>query len=137
MITETPVITGYIQWLHTLNAHGVHRVASFMRADTRYRTPEGESVGARDIAALFVKLFEDGQKVVIRVNDVAGGQDGHTVYLRWDRMITGVNAQKQTLSGVSEIMLGLDGRIASVIEHWDRVPVSLKKRGYFGKLFGR
>ncbi len=137
MLRETPVIDGYIRWLQSLSIQASHRVSQFVTADTRMRTPECECTGLAAIGQLHAELFDDAQKLIIRVTDHAQGQDGHTVYLRWDRLITNPSGQKQTLSGITEIMLGLDGKIASIIEYWDSVPEPLKKRGYFTKLFGR
>ena len=136
MLTETPVIEGYVRWLQTVTAHSTHRISQFSERDVRFRNPEAETTGAEGIATIYKDLFDDGQTVIIRVADRAQGQDGHTVYVRWERLCTTKEGHKQSLSGMSEVMVGLEGKIASITEYWDIMPAALAKRSFFKKLFG-
>lgn len=126
-----------MRWLESLSAQGTHRISQFVARDARLRTPEVEGAGPQAMAQIYASWFEDAQKVTLRVTDHAAGADGHTHYLRWDRVIVGARGDKQILSGVSEITLGLTGKITSIIEHWDSAPEPLKKRGYWARLFNR
>jgi len=137
MLTQTPLIEGFVKWLHSLSGLATHRVSQFVSRDARMRTPDAEAEGTAAIAAIYKGLFDDTASVVIRVNDRAAGADGHTVYLRWDRLITGNDGRKQVLSGITELMIGTDEKITSIIEHWDRVPEPMVKRSFWAQLFNR
>ncbi|NBX66193.1 MAG: hypothetical protein EBQ96_04270 [Proteobacteria bacterium] len=82
-------------------------------------------------------LFDDAASVTIRVLSRASDAERNTTYLRWDRLIASKTGARQALSGITEIMVGLDGKIASVTEYWDSVPDALPQRGFFQKLFGK
>lgn len=137
MTTETPLIDAYVEWLHTLTALSAHRVSRLLDAQVRIRTPEAEGVGPEAVKTMYAGLFEDAASVTIRVISRAQDTERKTVYLRWDRLITSKAGGKQTLSGITEMMLGLDGKIVSLIEYWDSVPDVLPQRGFFQKLFGK
>ena len=103
----------------------------------RCRNPELEGLGPDGAAHVFAQMFEGMERVVTKVTDRAPGQDGFTFYLRWDRLIFDKAGMKHTQSGVSEIMLGMNGKIASIIEHWDNMPPARSRRSVIARLFQR
>ncbi len=117
----------YVRWFETLGKTGVHRLGMHVAKDVRYRTPLTEGAGLAAVTAIFMSIFDDAAAVKIKVTDRARGMDGHTVYLRWDRLVTSQKGQIHGLSGVSELMFGMDGKIVSIIDHWDSVPPVPKK----------
>lgn len=118
---DTGIIDNYVRWLETLTESGVHRVGMFAARDIRYRTPEGEGCGANATAAIYARMFADGATVKTKILDRATGLDERTVYLRWDRIVTTRTGQIHGLSGMSEILIGMEGKIVSIIEHWNSV----------------
>lgn len=132
---ENPAIAGFVKWFETLGKTGVHRVSQFTARDVRCRTPELESAGPDGVAGIYAAIFENAQSVKIRVSDVAYGRDGFTAYLRWDRLVTDARGRTASLTGVTELTLGTDGKIVSILEYWNDVPGP--RGGFFSKLFGR
>lgn len=116
---ENPNVQGYVHWLETLSVSGVHRVLAYTAKDVRCRNPDTEGVGPQAMAAIFAQIFEGTASVKMKVLNQAMGTDGHTVFLRWDRLVTMVDGQFRTLSGITELMIGMDGKIASVTDYWD------------------
>ncbi|MBU6235127.1 MAG: hypothetical protein KGQ41_04725 [Alphaproteobacteria bacterium] len=137
MLSETPLIQGFVNYLHTLTPQASGRVAQFVADTTRMRTPEAEGQGPQAIAAIYAESLGNAKSAIVRVQSKIDGPDGHTVFLRWDRLLTFENGQKQTLSGITEIMVGANGKIASITEYWDSVPETHQRRGIFAKLFNR
>lgn len=134
---ENTLIDRYVKWLESLTAQATHRVSQFVAPSVRCRNPEAEGLGPSATAALFGQMFTDMDKVVTRVTDRAWGQDGFTVYLRWDRLAFDLKGGKHTQSGISEIMLGVEGKIVSIIEHWDSAPYKPPHRSKIARLFQR
>lgn len=137
MTSDTPLIDAYIEWLHSLTALSAHRVSRLVNSEVRIRTPEAEGVGPEAVKAMYAALFNDASLVIIRVLSRAVDAERSTVYLRWDRRVVSKAGANQTLSGITEIMTGPDGKIASITEYWDSMPDILPERGFFQKLFGR
>lgn len=132
---DSNLIDQYVRWLETLTASGAGRASILLAKDVRHRTPESEGAGPAAVAAIFVAMFNGTAGVKTKVTDRAAGQDGHTVYLRWDRIITFPNGKFSTMSGVSEVMVNTEGKISSIIDHWDTAPEA--RRGFFARLFKR
>lgn len=137
MTTETPLIDAYVEWLHGLTALSAHRASRLVDLQVRIRTPEAEGVGPEAVKTMHAALFDDAASVTIRVLSRAADVERNTVYLRWDRLITAKSGAKQPLSGITEIMVGQNGKIASITEYWDSVPDAMPQRGFFQKLFGK
>jgi hypothetical protein len=133
---DTHIVDQYVSFLETLVKTGTHRLKLLTAKDVRHRTPEAETQGPEGSAAMLAALFEDTNQVKYKVLDRAAGQDNRTVYLRWDRLITYPDGSTQALSGINEIMIGMDGKIASIIEHWDTIAPAPRK-GVIAKLFRR
>lgn len=125
----------YVHWLETLSAQGTHRISQFVGNDVRCRNPESETSGIQGADEWFKQILT-GRQVTTKILDRAAGQDGHTFYLRWDRLSVWPNGVRETLSGMSEIMVGLDGKIVSIIDYWDSVPLG-QQPSVFARLFKR
>ncbi|MCB1538177.1 MAG: nuclear transport factor 2 family protein [Alphaproteobacteria bacterium] len=134
---ETPLIDRYVAWLETLAPQGVHRVAQFVARDVRYRTPEREGAGVDAAIVIHAALFDGVSALRMKVTDRASGLNGHTAYLRWDRLVTRADGVKYSLSGVSEAMIDMTGKIASIVEYWDGVPPPPAPRGLLARLLKR
>ena len=132
---ENPNIANFIRWLESLGNTGVHRISQFVSNDVRCRTPELEGFGRDGAAAVYAQMFKGASAVKTRVLDVAYGSSGHNVYLRWDRMVTPNRGKKWTLSGVSELTIGLDGKIHAITDYWDEAPD--KPSGLMARLLNR
>lgn len=133
---ENPNVQGFVQWLEKLSASGTHRVSAYTAKDVRCRNPLVEGVGPQAMAAIYAKIFEGTASVKIKVINQAMSVDGYTVFLRWDRLVMTTAGQFETLSGVTELMVGLDGKIASVTEYWDDLPTDAPK-SLWARLFKR
>jgi hypothetical protein len=131
---DSHLIDQYVRWLETLVKTGGHRIGSFVAKDVRHRTPEQEGAGVDAVAAIFVSVFDGAASVKFKVTDRAMGLDGRTVYLRWDRLVTFTDGKTETLSGISELMIGMDDKIASIIDHWDSMPAG-PPRSLLSRLF--
>jgi len=132
---ENPLVANYIRWLETLGKPGVHRVSQFVSRDVRCRNPQYEASGYDGAASLYGRMFEGAASVKTRVLDVAQGASGHNIYLRWDRLTVNEKGGKSTLSGVSELTIGMDGKIAAITDYWDEIPDD--NRSFYSKLFNR
>ena len=119
---DSDVIDHYVRWLETLTKSGVHRISMWAAKDVRHRTPLAEGAGHEAVAAVFETMFDGAASVKTKIIDRASSPERQTVYLRWDRLVTTPKGQIQGMSGVSEIMLGMDGKIASITDHWDSLP---------------
>lgn len=132
---ENPNIANYVRWLETLGKTGTGRVSQFVSADVRCRTPEMEASGPKGVAAIYDALFVGASAVKIRVLDVALGASGHNVYLRWDRLVTPNKGKTWSVSGVTELTIGLDGKFMAITDYWDDIPENPK--GLIARLFNR
>lgn len=110
----------YVQTLQTMTSlQMAHRLGQFTAKDVTYRDPRMSGQGPDAIKDALASLFDGTEGIVWRVTDRAWGQDGHTVYLRWDRLLKLPGERKHAYSGISEIMIGMNGKITSIIDHWD------------------
>lgn len=132
---ENPNVANYIRWLETLGKTGAGRVSQFVAPDVRYSTPELEAAGPQAVGALFAAMFEGASALKTRVLDVAPGLSGHNVYLRWDRSVTPLKGKTWTVSGVSELTIGMDGKILAITDYWDEMPD--KPAGLLARLLNR
>lgn len=137
MTAQTPVIDAFVAWQEKLTPQAAHRISQFVSKDVRVRNPQSEGAGRDAAAAIYAGYFGGTEKLTIRVTDRASGQDGHTAYLRWDRLARYADGTSRGYSGISEVMLDTEGRIASIIEHWDSVQEPEAPRGFFARLFKR
>jgi hypothetical protein len=135
-MVENHLIDNYVRWLETLGPHGVHRLAPFVSKDVRCRTPDAEGLGVPSVAAVFGLIFEHGVQVKTKVLDRMAGSDGHTVYLRWDRIVTTKDGKFSAFSGVTELMISHDDKIVSIIDYWDCAPETIGKQSWWRQMFG-
>ena len=101
------------------SAQQAHRLYQFVSPDVTYNSPLMHTRGRDGLSEAMRAIFDGANDGIIRVTDRAWGQDERTVYLRWDRLLNLPDGSRHVYSGVSEIMVGLDGKIASIIDHWD------------------
>lgn len=114
-----------------------HRLSSYVGKDVTFRDPRFSAQGADALNAAMASLFDRTEGITFRVTDRAWGQDGRTVYLRWDRLLKFADGKTHGYSGISELMIGLDGKIASIIDHWDEADHQLPKPQLLSRLFQR
>ena len=134
---ETPLIEGFVRWHDGLTAQAAHRITQFLSRDAHVRTPECEAAGAQAVGQAYAVYLADKTGFKGRVGDRACGADGHTVYLRWERLWKGPDGTTQTLAGVTELMIGTDGKIAAILEHWNDHPAPPRDKGLLARLFKR
>lgn len=126
-MVENHLIDNYVRWLETLGPQGVHRIEPFVSKDVRCRNPKTEGMGVPAVSAIFASVFEGGATVKTKVLDRMPGSDGHTFYLRWDRLVTSSDGKFSSLSGVTELMIDTKDKIASIIDYWDTLPEEPEK----------
>lgn len=114
------LIAQYIKWFETISPQATHRIKLYVSKDVRFRDPFNDVMGADAVVRVFDHMFATTDDPVFKVYDVAWGRDGRTVYLRWDFLFSpkGRNV-RWSITGMSEVMIDLDGRICSHIDHWD------------------
>jgi len=130
------------QYLTALNnmtlVQMAHRLTPFVARDVAFKDPRLSASGPDALTDALSSLFDGTQGITFRITDRAWGQDGFTVYLRWDRLLKLPDDRKCAYSGISEIMIGTHGKIASIIDHWDPADHQVSKpASLLGRLLNR
>ncbi|HEY8963696.1 MAG TPA: nuclear transport factor 2 family protein [Alphaproteobacteria bacterium] len=133
------LIDQYVQIMQMMtSAQVAHRLGSLVQPDVSFHDPRFSAQGPDELAAAMASLFDRTEGITIRITDRAWGQDGHTVYLRWDRLLKFSGGSTHGYSGISEVMIGTSGKIASILDHWDGADHVLPKRPrLLGRFFQR
>lgn len=108
----------YRDFWRTVSARTLPLLGNCVTPAVRYEDPLHDCRGVEAFAALIRERLSAFDRVWISVTDSAFGQDGFTVYVRWEAAATR-KARSFSLSGVSEIQFSPDGKVASHIDHWD------------------
>lgn len=137
---EKPIehaIERYIDWLQTLKPGAAHRIKAFAARDVAYRNPFHNIHGVDETAAVFDNMMAGMNELKYRVFDHGVSTEGRSVYLRWDMaFFMHGEAERQVVSGMTELMLDHNGRIAAIVDFWDPVTQIYMKRGLAGRLIG-
>lgn len=137
MSNELPenLIEQYIHWLEKVRPESVKRLASFMAKDIRYHTPVMEASGPENVAHVFEQTYivapsyTENPQLKFRVLQRFQNDEMRTVFLRWDCVRTHGN-----ISGATEMMIDMKGKVIAMTDYWDRVPV-VKEAGLLKRIF--
>jgi len=113
-------IENYARWLESVSATNTHRLTSLMGADAHYHTPLCEAQGRDAAREVFNQSYLNGYTARFKIMSRTWNEEARTVFLRWDCVRTASNGAKVALSGISEIMIAMDGKVAAVTDYWDR-----------------
>lgn len=115
-----------------------HRLTPFVSKDINFHDPRLSAHGIDGLTEAMRGLFAGTEGITTRITDRAWGQDGQTVYLRWDRLLRFPGGATHGYTGVCEIMIGMDGKVAAIVDHWDAADhVMPRGRGLLGRLLNR
>jgi len=119
-------------------AQTVHRLSAWVGRDVTFSDPRLFTRGAHELTEAYKSLFDGIDGMIMRVTDRAWGQDNHTVYLRWDRLLKLPGGKTKSYTGMTEIMISPDGKIAAIVDHWDGADHDVPKpRSLLGRIFKR
>lgn len=108
----------YIQFYEKLTARSLPLIEGLVSPIVRIKTPEHDDRGSDAYRAQLEHfLAYTGGAPKFKVTDRAWGQDGHTVYLRWECHFTR-NGQPAHIDAVSEVTFDIDGKVISHIDRW-------------------
>lgn len=118
----TDAIDGYIRFFETLTPDTLDRLADHVTPDVRFKDPFNDVTGNGAMQAIFRHMFEEIENPVFEVTHRAQDtQDGSIWFLRW--RLTGrlrsLSNRDWDITGMSEVHLAADGRVAAHIDHWD------------------
>lgn len=125
----------YIDWLQTLKPGAAHRIKAIAARDIAYRNPFHNIHGVEETVAVYDTMMASLKDLKYRVIDHGVSPEGRATYLRWDAAfyLPG-EEERQVISGMSELMLDHNGRIAAIVDFWDPVSQLYIKRPVLGRL---
>ena len=118
----TAGIDAYVRFFETLSPETLDQLPALVTPDVRFADPFNDVTGADAMLAIFEHMFDEVAdprfEVTHRAQDTA---DASVWFLRW--RLTGrlraLSNRDWTVTGMSEVRLAPDGRVAAHIDHWD------------------
>ncbi|MFW6021747.1 MAG: nuclear transport factor 2 family protein [Guyparkeria sp.] len=106
----------YVGVMEGLRVDRLDALATVYAADAHFVDPFNEVRGIEAIQAVFAHGFSQcpGMRFVVQARAV----DGERALLRW-RMHCDASARGVSIEGMSELVLGADGRVVEHVDYWD------------------
>ena len=120
--SKTGKIDGYVRFFETLTPDTLDQLADHVTPDIRFKDPFNDVTGTDAMHAIFRHMFEAMENPVFQVTHRAQDAHDETVwFLRW--RLTGrlrsLSNRDWDITGMSEVHLAADGKVAAHIDHWD------------------
>lgn len=126
-LNRAAALERYVAVMESLRADDLEALETVYADEARFVDPFNEVRGVAAIQAVFAHGF--AQCPGMRFSVQARALDGDRALLRW-RMDCDASADGLSIEGMSELVIGGDGRVVEHVDHWDpaaqlyaRVPV--------------
>ncbi|HER35312.1 MAG: nuclear transport factor 2 family protein [Halothiobacillaceae bacterium] len=115
-LNRAAALERYVAVMEGLRAGHLDTLATVYAERARFVDPFNRGEGIEAIQAVFAHGFEQcpGMRFVV----LARALDGDRALLRW-RMHCKAGADGLAIEGMSELLLGGDGRVVEHLDHWD------------------
>lgn len=120
--SKTGAIDSYVRFFETLTPDTLDRLADRVTPDIRFKDPFNDVTGTDAMRAIFRHMFKEVENPVFEVTHRAqDAQDASVWFLRWHMTgrLRSLSNRDWNITGMSEIHLAADGRVAAHIDHWD------------------
>ncbi len=115
-LNRAAALERYVAVMETLRVDDLEALATVYADEARFVDPFNEVRGVADIRAVFAHGF--AQCPGMRFSVQARALDGDRALLRW-RMDCDASADGLSIEGMSELVIGGDGRVVEHVDHWD------------------
>ena len=126
-------MNSYVKFLETMNDKTVAVSARHFDKAVRYQGPFKDVSGREEIVGVFAERCCHAGGCKFKVHQILWSEDEQTAFLRWD-MVTQRGKEAKSTSGMSEVMLTLNGQVASHIDYFDPVPYMLHDMPIVGRM---
>lgn len=110
-------LDAYIRFYETLTPQTVGELQSHVTPDVHFQDPFNDVQGVAAYERVLAKMFEDLDTPRFEVAHAV--LDGSTGYLKWRLAFRGKRGRERTITGMSELHVDADGRVARHLDYWD------------------
>lgn len=108
----------YLKCFETLRPDTINALANCVAEEIRFSDPFSDVRGRAAFTKIFEHMFKNLPDARFVILDRAVGQSPGIGYIKW-RMDFTMGGAARSITGMSEIHIAPNGKIAAHIDHWD------------------